>query len=731
MAGTYDIRGSEASDNDTISLTSTVASTHAEDDVYEIEAIVAEEISDDGVTWYLIKWKGYSEDRNTWEPMEQFNSDEIFKEWKEHQMRVSRGRETAFDVTAWLERQIQLEQDAERRKRKRQKKRRRLDRDLDSRPSPSEDDGQESPDKDVSSPLQQYSSSSNLANSPPAKETTHSETVPWTNEEKCMLEKGLKEAKGPHFSEILALHGHQGTINRILGGKSLRNLREKTEELRHEFIIAGREPPAHYLETLTEPPSRAKARNSSGLDDSISGDEPLSDSEKAVGSLLKEIKEKVSENPSASKPKAVSEKTTITPEVPEDTRKDTSRPSSVKRRKSPSKGFSVTNNERLAGISRPASANRSRTPVKGPTTEARNDMPEEPTKHPVRTDVRVAVEPAKRTSFAAQGQKVPNTARMGAVGRGPARLPSAKTSTRGIDFMAEPKRKRTIPAIEADEPAKRFTKLSIQNSVMKSRRIEPAPNRDSLILLDPKTGKTPKAAFKPSNILERTRRPFQVTQGKLTAQQANDRQSEDAQETRSETIASANANDLQPRDTQCAENADDALLVNEADKEPSPPSPVTVKFRQPITARMVSDRAPEPPLRAPTAPKKSTERSAKLPLQGYNERSVLSTSGAAAGSNLSFAPYDPAFALMNNPSIAQRHELTTLWDQNCIIGDLRLGAAGSQGLENVNVKFLGLSLEMHRLLLTIKIEPRTMNFDFTKSCRASECQTYFLEVSAK
>ncbi|KAL2041757.1 hypothetical protein N7G274_005541 [Stereocaulon virgatum] len=733
MAGTYDMRGSEASDNDTISLTSTVASTQAKDHVYEIEAIVAEEISDDGVTWYLVKWKEYSEDRNTWEPMEHFNSDEILKAWKERQMRVSRGRETAFDVTAWLERQIQLEQDTERRRWKRQKKRLRLDRELDSRLSLSEGDGQESPDKDISSAVQHYSPSSDLASSPPAQEETQNKPARWDDEEKRMLEKGLEKAKGPHFSEILGLYGHRGTVNCILEGRSLRDLRKKTEELRQEFIIAGREPPAYYFETLSEPLSRAKARDSSGLDDSISEDEASSDSEKAVDSFVEEIKEKVSEDQSASKPNPVPEKTTMTPEAPKDTRKETSPPSSMEGSKHPSKGLGVTNNERVAGYSRPASANRSKTPVKAPTREARSDMPEEPTKHLVQTDssIRVAVEPSKRTSFLTQGQKVPNTARMGAAGHGPARLPSAKTSTRGINFMAEPKPRRMIPAIEAEEPAKRFTKLSIQNSVMKSRRIEPAPNRDSLILLDPKTGKTPRSAIEPSNTLERTRKPFQVLQEKLAAEKAKDRQSEAAQETRSETIASANANDLQPKDLQWAESADDALPMNEADKDPSPPSPVTVKFSQPTTARMVSDRAPKPPPVAPTASGKSTERSVKLPLQGCNERLVVSTFGAAAGSNLSLAPYDPAFALMNNPPKAQRNESMALRDQNCIMGHLRLGAASSQGVEQINVKFQGLSLEMHRLLLTIKVEPRTMNFDFTKSCRASECQTYFLGDSSE
>ena len=107
----------------------------------------------------------------------------------------------------------------------------------------------------------------------------------------------------------------------------------------------------------------------------------------------------------------------------------------------------------------------------------------------------------------------------------------------------------------------------------------------------------------------------------------------------------------------------------------SPPSPVTVKFRQPPTAHTSSDPAPELPVDAPTALKKSTERSAKLPLPGYVERSTLSTSSITANSNPSLAPHDAAFALLNNPSIEQNHKLASLWDQNCVLGDLRLGSS--------------------------------------------------------
>ena len=745
MANTHDIGESESSEDDSISLASTVASTHAEDDVYEIETIVAEETID-RVTWYLVKWKGYSEDRNTWEPEEQFNSDEIFKEWKERQTRISRGREKPFDVEAWLERQVQLEQDAEKRKRRRQKRRRRrrLNLDPDARPSKSKDDDQASPDKEISSSLHQYSSSSASAGSPPTAQAAQRPAAPWTNEEKDTLEKGLKEARRPEFNEILGWYGNRGTINRVLKGKTPRDLRQKTEELRQEFVIAGREPPDYYLDTLPQPLRRAKARDSSRHNDRISGEETSSDSERKVDSLLEEIKEKAPKKRSTSKPRTTPKKMTMTPALPKEARKETS----------PPKKPDITSKEPGANTSRPDAPNKNKAPPKNPITEARIDRPEKPTQDPVRIDMsdHRAIEPAKQANPPAQGQRAPNTARMGAIGSGPARLPSAKTvanpaeKTRkpgvggidpGISWKAEPKRRKTLPTANTKEPGTRFTKLSIQNTVMKSRRNEPAPNRDNLIFLDPKTGKTLKPESKPSAVVERTKTPFQEFQEKLDAEKAKDRQIKESQGERTDGDAMLRDEPEEPDASIKGPKSSEADKSSRASQNmqpksgPSPPSLVTVKFRQPPRAHTFSDPAPELPLDAPTAPKKSTERSAKLPLQGYVERSTLSTSSTTANSNPSLAPYDTAFALMNNPSIEQRHELASLWDQNCIIGDLRLGAVGSQGVEKINAKFLGLDFEMHRLLLTIKIEPRTMFFDFTKSCRASECQNYFLTVSTE
>lgn len=37
---------------------------------YEVEAVVDMKVLDDGTKIYLVKWKNYAEDQNTWEPIE-------------------------------------------------------------------------------------------------------------------------------------------------------------------------------------------------------------------------------------------------------------------------------------------------------------------------------------------------------------------------------------------------------------------------------------------------------------------------------------------------------------------------------------------------------------------------------------------------------------------------------------------------------------------------------------
>ena len=53
---------------------------------YEVEAVVGERIKD-GKKQYLIRWKGYADESNTWEDLDNLNCDELIQYFKEHGVR--------------------------------------------------------------------------------------------------------------------------------------------------------------------------------------------------------------------------------------------------------------------------------------------------------------------------------------------------------------------------------------------------------------------------------------------------------------------------------------------------------------------------------------------------------------------------------------------------------------------------------------------------------------------
>lgn len=105
----------ESDDTDTISVVDTVVSDYEgrEDEDWELEGIIGEasfdEVDENGdvhqVKRYLLKWKGYSIYRSTWETEENLveGTPDTWLRWQEQKMRVARGLTKPFDTEQWEE----------------------------------------------------------------------------------------------------------------------------------------------------------------------------------------------------------------------------------------------------------------------------------------------------------------------------------------------------------------------------------------------------------------------------------------------------------------------------------------------------------------------------------------------------------------------------------------------------------------------------------------------------
>ncbi|KAJ5643996.1 uncharacterized protein N7484_006503 [Penicillium longicatenatum] len=71
-----------------------------EEEAFEVEAILAEKCFM-GVTKYLVKWDGYDLMNATWEPADQFDSDETLTDWSRKKSLIEAERERRFDVKRW------------------------------------------------------------------------------------------------------------------------------------------------------------------------------------------------------------------------------------------------------------------------------------------------------------------------------------------------------------------------------------------------------------------------------------------------------------------------------------------------------------------------------------------------------------------------------------------------------------------------------------------------------
>jgi hypothetical protein len=88
----------ETNDEDDISLNSTEVEGFEEDQLFEVERILAEHLQPDGIELYLVKWEGYSLADSTWQGSELFSTSESLEDWQKHKLQVAQGLAEAFDV---------------------------------------------------------------------------------------------------------------------------------------------------------------------------------------------------------------------------------------------------------------------------------------------------------------------------------------------------------------------------------------------------------------------------------------------------------------------------------------------------------------------------------------------------------------------------------------------------------------------------------------------------------
>ena len=125
---THGIGQPESSDDDSISLTSTIYSEEGGE--YEVDRILASHTNESGAVSYLTTWAGYPEIRATWQKRDTFNEvpseDDALVEWSKTEQRIANGQEEPFDVDAWEVEVLALQKATKARQERRRKKKARL-----------------------------------------------------------------------------------------------------------------------------------------------------------------------------------------------------------------------------------------------------------------------------------------------------------------------------------------------------------------------------------------------------------------------------------------------------------------------------------------------------------------------------------------------------------------------------------------------------------------------------
>ena len=766
MANTSKVGGSESSEDDSISLTSTIISDGDGKD-YEVDCILAE-FETDGVMSYLTKWDGYPIEVCTWQLKESFNPKEnghdVFKEWQERKMRISRGYEKALNIEAWEETVRKLEQATRDRRKRRERKKARLNQDVDALSSDPEDQGDNSARRNgrkTKDPSSLTSDSEGHETQPPLAEnsTPVSNKAFWTGTEQQVFLKALQDASGPFWKQILGWYGHRGTISQDLSDKTIFDMQRQLQVLRQEFLDAGREPPMYMKATIsrTDPGKSTEVQLQKRRQMKVASlrESDSSDGKTSTDSMMEEIKE-------TKKSQAMKEKGTIrkAPQATEssETPAKKVRPGTIKEEPSnPSRVSDISHNGNQSRkphnlIHKPEGTRKMPSPKTTTNSSILENTHSESTLQPT-----FKAEPtkisytgtARQPPKATQVSESSDTTRIGVSTSGPARFsaprsrarverPILKAKVSGVDVLAnwsgesKVKRSRTLPTTNAtagtDQPLKTFKTLGRRNNIQKWRRNEPDPNPANLVFIDRKTGKAPTTADAITGSLPKA--PFEKYQAGFPEEEARVQQSIDHEETENYNEITKDDEYLPMYDAERSlDNTSGSNRDTAADRSPAgtPVSETAPQYSPPPPA------IPVLPVNTPTGPRIDPSRPSQHlfhrspsdpSLLTMREVNITAPSSARGQSH----PDSGAVVLKGNPTQLERDALFQQ-AENCLV--MGIFVIGPQ-LKNIGkMKLAGFDRHVQRLLLTVKDSnnPKRLAFEFKDICSVTDYQSHWHNVS--
>ena len=781
MATITEIGGPESSEEDSVSLTSTLISD-GEGKEYDVECILAE-FETDGVMSYLTKWDGYPIEECTWQLKESFNPEEnghdVFKEWQERKMRISRGYEKALDIDAWEETREKIRQKTEDRRNHRHKKKARMN--LGVNLSASDSEVQTSGRPEASTRVIEASGLLGPETVRDAKRDltevsmSSSDESSWTIKEQRVFLKALQDANGPLWNQIHAWYGDRGTISRDLQNKTVMDMQRQLQKLRQEFLDAGRDPPKYMratrIKTDAKQPRESMSRKRSLASATSDEGDESSNGRTSTDSMMEEIK--AAKKSQTAKEKVTHKEISHAMKSPRTPARE-SHPKIVKKESSILKQVSdiPSNNDHSRKprdqITKP-SPTRAIQSSKSKKSNLVSEKPySEPTRQPppqTETTKRSYTGTAQQPPKATGAPQSSDRTRIGVSTTGPARLsapqsrlrvdrPTLKAKTSGLDVMAnwggesKVKKTKTLPTTNAapgtDQPLKTFKTLGIRNNFQKWRQNEPAPDPANLIFIDRKTGKAPKtiaASATADTITDLSpKSPFGQHQAAFAEKESIDRQPEEKHEIRSHKEVSKDDSlfiddaELSTDNTSGGDGGSDGDGDGDATADRSKLEiPGFTHSKADSHASPLQSTNMDSPANAPTGSRTDVIQ----PSQHLLQRPSSDLSQPAMTDTTSPAP-PPAqvgshadastVTLRGNPTQLEKDELFHKIEKCLVMGNFVIGPKSN---DIGRMKLAGFDWDVQRLLLTIKDpdNPFRVAFEFKNICSVIDYQTYWHNVS--